>query len=74
MTGTRGILADAHFYGLIDFETAVAQLRRTSDPSDDGQIVFEEEVGERMSSCLATKEMQTAVAIVCHFLPEGQKS
>jgi len=29
-TGTLGVLAGAHFAGLLDFETAVAQLRRTN--------------------------------------------
>jgi len=30
VTGTLGVLADAHFAGLLDFETALAQLRRTN--------------------------------------------
>jgi predicted nucleic acid-binding protein len=29
-TGTLGVLADAHFAALLDFETALAQLRRTN--------------------------------------------
>lgn len=30
VTGTLGVLADAHSAGLLDFETALAQLRRTN--------------------------------------------
>jgi predicted nucleic acid-binding protein len=30
VTGTLGVLADAHLVGLLDFETALAQLRTTN--------------------------------------------
>lgn len=39
-------------------------------PLKTGQIVFDQEVGERRSSYLTTEEMQTTLASVCHFLPE----
>jgi hypothetical protein len=48
-------------------------LGNQSDPFENGTIVFDQEVGERMSGYLTTEEMQTAFAPVCHFLPEEEQ-
>jgi hypothetical protein len=49
-----------------------ARVSQTStDPFENGTVVFDEEIGERMSGYLTTEEMQTALGLVCHFLQEG---
>jgi hypothetical protein len=45
----------------------------SSDPWENSRMVFDQEVGERMSGYL-TGEMQAALAPVCHFLPEEPPS
>ena len=37
------------------------------NPGENSRIIFDQEVGERMGGYLTTEEMQTALALVCHF-------
>jgi hypothetical protein len=46
----------------------------SSDLYENSQIVFDQDVAERMSGYLTTAEMQAALAPVCHFVPEESKS
>lgn len=68
--GDHGSIHIRHRWGIL-----TARVSETScDPWDNGQIVFDEEVGERMGGYLPTEEMQAALAPVCHFLPQEQKA
>jgi hypothetical protein len=51
-----------------------ARVSETSDPWENSRVVFDHEVGNRMSGYLTTAEMQDALASVCHFLPEEPQS
>jgi len=46
----------------------------SSDPWENSRIIFDQEVGERMSGYLTTEKMQAALALVCKFLPEEPQS
>jgi hypothetical protein len=64
--GEHGSISIRYRWGLL-----TARISETSnDLREDSQILFEEEVGEKMGSYLTTEEMQAALAPVCHFLPE----
>ncbi len=68
--GEHGSVHIRHRWGIL-----TARVSETSsDPWDNGQIVFDGEVGERMGGYLTTEEMQAALAPVCHFLPQEQKA
>jgi hypothetical protein len=68
--GEQGSIQIRYRWGVL-----TARVSETSsDPWENGRIVFDQEVGERMSGYLTTAEMQAALAPICHFLPEESKS
>lgn len=68
--GEQGSIHIQYRWGLL-----TARLSETSsDPWENSRIVFDQEVGERMSGYLTTEEMQAALAPVCHFLPKEPQS
>lgn len=68
--GDHGSIHIRHRWGIL-----TARVSETSSDSwDNGQIVFEEEVGERMGGYLTDEEMLAALAPVCDFLPQEHKS
>ena len=68
--GERGSIYIRYRWGVL-----TARVSETSsDPWEDSQIIFDQEVGERLSGYLTTAEMQAALAAVCHFLPEAPQA
>jgi hypothetical protein len=67
--GQHGSIHIRYRWGVL----TAASRKPVPNPFENGTIVFDQEVGERMSGYLTTEEMQTALAPVCHFLPEEEQ-
>ena len=62
--GEHGSISIRYRWGLL-----TARVYETApEVWQEGQLVFEQEVGEKMGIYLSTDEMQATLASVCHFV------